>query len=113
MKSTGLRLSPCGVPIVVANAWQSWFKRRIGKKEAVHLQFRLAEESREYVDQPVATDGVESATQVDAEKLDPYALTLRFRTQPTVSQNYVRRLSPRRNPDRSSGVPIVRQSDVY
>ena len=34
-----------------------WFERRVGKKEAVHPQFRLAEESREYVDQLV-----ESAT---------------------------------------------------
>ena len=44
-----------------------------------------------YVEQLVATDGVESATQVDVEKVDRYAMTLRFRTQPASESRLGRR----------------------
>ena len=84
---TGLRLSPYGVPITVANVWQLsedvWFERRVGKKEEDHLQFRLTKERREYINQLVTTDGVESTTQVNAKKLN----ALRFYTEPTVSKD--------------------------
>ena len=70
MKSTGLRPSPCGVPIVVAIAWQSPDDRR-GSSDvsARRRRFIGSSDSPKKVESTSVNLSRRSATRLDAENL--------------------------------------------